>query len=77
MAHFAFFFVALLAGPSLLLTTPSLAQTAPYSDAELLLAFKASLSNAGEVLANWTAGTSPCSGWKGVKCNGSGQVVSL
>jgi hypothetical protein len=60
-----------------LLALLSLAQAAPGSDAELLLAFKTTLSNGFEVLANWTAETNPCSGWMGVTCNDSGRVIGL
>ncbi|KAH6821436.1 hypothetical protein C2S53_006267 [Perilla frutescens var. hirtella] len=39
------------------------------SDAQLLLKFKASLKNTA-ALANWDTSTPPCSGWKGVVCDG-------
>ena len=45
--------------------------------AEALLSFKSGLSNA-DALGSWTsAAADPCSGWKGVGCDGKGNVVSL
>ncbi len=46
------------------------------SDAELLLAFKASFTNADEVLGGWT-GANPCDEyWEGVQCSDS-RVINL
>ena len=47
------------------------------TDAELLLAVKASFANGNTVLANWQQGTSPCSGWGGVVCDNNGRVSEL
>ena len=52
------------------------AQATP-SDAELLLAFKATFTNGGTVLSSWVAGTDPCNTttpWEGVGCDLGGQV---
>ena len=47
------------------------------TDAELLLAFKASYTNGDTVLADWQQGTNPCSGWTGVLCDNNGRVAEL
>lgn len=46
------------------------------SDADLLLAFKASFINGVEVLSSWN-GTNPCDNWKGVSCSPAGEVSDV
>ena len=49
---------------------------AAASDAELLLAFKATFSNGDEVLSDWQNGTDPCSDkWTGITCEGRAVTV--
>jgi hypothetical protein len=57
-----------LAGPA----SPSNATT----DAELLLAFKASLANGNALLSTWRRPESLC-GWTGITCNSGGRVTGL
>lgn len=54
------------------------AQPAGQTDAELLLAFKASFRNGNDVLASWNGSSSPdpCSGWQGVLCT-KGRVRDM
>lgn len=53
------------------------AQRGP-TDAQLLLDFKRSFSNGNTVLDSWTnASTDPCTGWRGIKCNGGGRVIEM
>lgn len=54
-----------------------LAQPPNSNDVERLLAFKGSLDNGNSVLASWTAGTDPCSGWQGISCSASSRVVRM
>ena len=46
---------------------------------QALLAQKAAFSNAGSVseLNSWTQAGNPCSGWSGVTCDQSGNIISL
>ena len=46
---------------------------------QALLAQKAAFSNAGSVseLNSWTQNGNPCSGWSGVTCDQSGNIISL
>lgn len=69
--------LSLLAASWLLLLGAASTAAAAKSDAELLLAFKASFSNGGTVLADWTAGGNPCVGWYGVSCSSGGRVTDL
>lgn len=46
------------------------------ADAQLLLAFKASLDNGNEILQDWRPGTDPCA-WTGISCKPDGSVDSL
>lgn len=50
--------------------------TPPASDAEALLALKASFENGDQVLTTWVAGTDACA-WLGVSCSPSRTVVTL
>lgn len=52
------------------------AQPSATVDAGLLLVFKGSFVNGGEVLSNWR-GANPCDGWLGVSCSSDGQVTGL
>ena len=58
---------------------PSAQAAANSSDAELLLAMKATFSNGAEVLSSWKPGTDTCGFspiWEGVLCSG-GSVTDL
>ena len=53
----------------------ALASAANATEADELLAFKASFANGETVLASWN-GSDACSGWTGVSCSG-GHVKSI
>lgn len=46
------------------------------ADAQLLLAFKASLESGNEILQDWRPGTDPCA-WTGISCKPDGSIDSL
>lgn len=48
---------------------------AAASDAELLLAFRATCADGARLLSDW-AGSNPCA-WQGVLCDGTGRVIQL
>jgi hypothetical protein len=49
----------------------------PATDAELLLAFKATFDNGDSVLPSWT-GTEPCGGqWAGIICDLSNGTITF
>ena len=52
------------------------AATGSAEDAALLLAFKDSLDNGEQLLANWRPGTDPCA-WTGISCTAAGAVDSM
>lgn len=56
-------------------TTASSAASSSVS-AGLLLVFRDSFLNGGDLLASWT-GRDPCTGWLGVLCSPDGQVIEL
>ena len=53
----------------------TLAVDTSQSDAEQLLAFRASFNNSATILWNWT-GDTPCR-WIGIKCDASGAVINM
>jgi len=66
-----------LAGLLLVLQLPAGGRAAPgayASDAEALLALKASFDNGDEVLTTWQAGTDACA-WQGISCNTQRAVI--
>lgn len=68
-----------LAALLLALQLPAGGRAAPAvyaSDAEALLALKASFGNGDEVLTTWQAGTDACA-WQGVSCDASRTVVTM
>ncbi len=46
------------------------------TDAELLLAFKATFENADSKLGSWK-GDNPCDGWHGITCDRDGRVAEM
>lgn len=49
---------------------------ANQSDADLLLEFKATFDNGGVELDTWRAGTNPCQGWEGIKCDARNTSIT-
>ena len=75
----AAFAVVALAGLLLVLPPPGAAAADPaagMSDADVLLALKASFANGDAALPSWQRGTDACA-WQGVSCNRARIVTIL